>query len=107
MLKEIHEQPAVASELLHLLGNSEDVAPVVEKMRSARNLYFVGCGTSYHACLLGSIYFSQIAGRTAIPILATQFNVQYEPTLGPEDVGLFVSQSGDRRGRFSIARKLK
>jgi len=104
MLKEIHEQPAVASELLHLLGNSEDVVPVVEKIRSARNLYFVGCGTSYHACLLGSIYFSQIAGRTAIPILATQFNVQYGPTLGPEDVGLFVSQSGETKDVLNAIR---
>ena len=97
MLKEIHEQPTVSRELLHLLNNSAAVEPVIEKMRNARNLYFVGCGTSFHACLLGSVYFSQIAGRTVIPILATQFNVQYGPTLSPEDVGLFVSQSGETK----------
>ena len=49
MLKEIHEQPQVARELLHLLDGSPDVAPLVEQMRSARHLYLIGCGTSYHA----------------------------------------------------------
>ena len=97
MLKEIHEQPQVARELLHLLDGSPDVAKVLEKMKSARHLYFIGCGTSYHACLAGSVYFAKIAGRTAIPVLAPQFIPQYAPAVNYEDVGLFVSQSGETK----------
>jgi glucosamine--fructose-6-phosphate aminotransferase (isomerizing) len=97
MLKEIYEQPAVAAELLHLLANSPEVDTMVERMREARNLYLVGCGTSYHACLAGAIYLAQLAGRVAIPILAPQFIAQYGPALGPEDVGVFVSQSGETK----------
>jgi len=97
MLKEIHEQPKVAEELLHLLDNSPDVAPMVERMRKARNLYLVGCGTSYHACMTGAVYFSRLAGRVAIPILAPQFSAQYGPAIGPDDVGVFVSQSGETK----------
>lgn len=97
MLKEIHEQPIVASELIHVLEDSPNVLPMVEKMNSARHLYLIGCGTSYHACLLGSIYLSKIAGRPAIPILAPQFIPQYGPSVSANDVAIFVSQSGETK----------
>ncbi|RLC96183.1 MAG: glutamine--fructose-6-phosphate transaminase (isomerizing) [Chloroflexi bacterium] len=97
MLKEIHEQPGVAGELIHLLEASAHVAPMVERMAKARHLYLVGCGTSYHACMLGAVYLARLAGRAAIPVLAPQFIPQYGPALGPEDVGIFVSQSGETK----------
>jgi glucosamine--fructose-6-phosphate aminotransferase (isomerizing) len=97
MLKEIHEQAQVARELLHLLDGSPDVQPLIEKMRNARHLYFIGCGTSYHAAMAGAVYFAQLAGRAVIPILATQFIAQYGPAVGYEDVGIFVSQSGETK----------
>ncbi len=97
MLKEIHEQPQVAREVLHMLAGSADVQPVLDKMKEARNLYFIGCGTSYHACLAGAVYFARLAGRAVIPVLAPQFIPQYLPTVGPQDVGLFVSQSGETK----------
>jgi glucosamine--fructose-6-phosphate aminotransferase (isomerizing) len=97
MLKEIYEQPAVARELIHLLENSPDVEAVIERMANARHLYLVGCGTSYHACMAGSVYLSRLAGRPSIPILAPQFTAQYGPALSADDVGIFVSQSGETK----------
>ena len=97
MLKEIHEQAQVARELIHLLDGSPDVQPLVEKMKSARHLYFIGCGTSYHAAMTGSVYFAQLAGRAVTPVLAPQFIAQYAPAVGYEDVGIFVSQSGETK----------
>jgi glutamine---fructose-6-phosphate transaminase (isomerizing) len=97
MEKEIHEQPQVARELLHLLDASADVPSVVDQLRSARHLYLIGCGTSFHAASLGSVYLAQLAGRVAIPVLAPQFIAQYAPAVGPEDVGIFVSQSGETK----------
>lgn len=97
MLKEIHEQPTVAGELIRLLEDSPNVLPFIERMTNARNLYLVGCGTSYHACILGAIYLASLAGRPAIPILAPQLIAQYGPTLTSQDVGVFVSQSGETK----------
>ena len=97
MLKEIHEQAQVARELIHLLDGSPDVQPLVEKMKNARHLYLIGCGTSYHAAAVGSVYIAQLAGLTAIPVLAPQFIAQYAPAVGYEDVGIFVSQSGETK----------
>jgi len=97
MLKEIHEQPQVARELLHLLKRHEEMARILGAIRGARNLYLIGCGTSYHACLAGSVFFARLAGKPAVPVLAPQFIPQYAPTVGPEDVGIFVSQSGETK----------
>ncbi|HSL28318.1 MAG TPA: glutamine--fructose-6-phosphate transaminase (isomerizing) [Anaerolineales bacterium] len=97
MLKEIHEQPQVARELVHLLDGSPEVQRLVDRMTKARNLYFIACGTSYHAALTGSVYFAQLSGRPAIPVLAPQFIPQYAPAVGHEDGGVFVSQSGETK----------
>jgi glucosamine--fructose-6-phosphate aminotransferase (isomerizing) len=103
MLKEIHEQPQVARELIHLLEASPHVSPMVERMATARHLYLVGCGTSYHACLLGAVYLGRLAGRPAVPILAPQFIAQYGPAVGSQDVGVFVSQSGETKDVLNAA----
>ena len=42
-------------------------------------------------------YFNQFAGRAAIPVLAPQFSAQYGASVGPEDVGIFISQSGETK----------
>jgi glutamine---fructose-6-phosphate transaminase (isomerizing) len=97
MLKEIHEQAQVARELSHVLNGNREVDTLVEKMKQARNLYFIGCGTSYHAASVGAVYFAQLAGRAVIPVLAPQFIPQYAPTVSHEDVGIFVSQSGETK----------
>ena len=97
MLKEIHEQGQVAGELLHMLDSSPDLNPFLDKLAGARNIYLIACGTSYHAGLLGSVYFNQFAGRAAIPVLAPQFAAQYGSSVGPEDVGIFISQSGETK----------
>jgi len=98
MLKEIHEQPQVAQELLHRMkGDQEEIDQILETIKNARNLFLVGCGTSYHACLAGAVYFSQLAGKAAIPVLAPQFEPQYLNAVGTGDVGIFVSQSGETK----------
>ena len=98
MLKEIHEQPVVARELLHRLdGDPTLVTEVLELVEKARNVYIIGCGTSFHACLAGSVYFSQLAGKATIPVLAPQFAPQYANSVNESDVGIFVSQSGETK----------
>ena len=97
MLKEIHEQSKVAEELLHILDSSPDLERFIDKLDSARNIYLIACGTSYHAGLLGSLYFNRFAGRAAIPVLAPQFAPQYGASVGPQDVGIFITQSGETK----------
>jgi glucosamine--fructose-6-phosphate aminotransferase (isomerizing) len=97
MIKEINEQPKVAEELLHLWNRSSDIPVVVDALKKARNIYLIGCGTSYNACKAGSVFFNQIAAKPAFPIAAPQFISQYNHAVDANDVGIFVSQSGETK----------
>jgi glucosamine--fructose-6-phosphate aminotransferase (isomerizing) len=109
MLKEIHEQPAVAGELLHLLNSSTHVGRFVKAIRATgdRPAFLVGCGTSYHACLLGAYYFNQIAGLGAVPVLGPQFIEQYAGCVGPADTAVFVSQSGETKDVLNAVKVMR
>ncbi len=109
MLKEIHQQPTVARELLHLLDNSPHVDRFLDAMRASgeRPLYLVGCGTSYHACLLGAYYFGQIAERIAVPLLGPQFIEQCGTAVDPDDVAVFVSQSGETKDILNAVKVMR
>ncbi len=97
MLKEINEQPQVARELLHLWDKMEGVQEVTAAIKQARNVYFIGCGTSYNACVSGALFFNNLAGRSVIPIAAPQFMAQYDRSINNKDVAIFVSQSGETK----------
>jgi len=97
MLKEINEQPKVAKELIHFLNNSTDLVEIVDSLRNARTIYFIGCGTSYNACVSGAVFFNKLANRAVIPIAAPQFSSQYNESISSQDVGIFVSQSGETK----------
>jgi glutamine---fructose-6-phosphate transaminase (isomerizing) len=109
MLKEIHEQPVVAGELLHLLNSSRHVDRFVNALQTTgeRPVYLVGCGTSYHACLLGAYYFNQLGGKSAVPVLGPQFIEQYGQSVGPEDVAVFVSQSGETKDVLNAVKVMR
>ena len=109
MLKEIHEQPVVAGELLHLLNSTPHMDRFLQALRATgdRPVYLVGCGTSYHACLLGAYYFNQLAGLPAVPVLGPQFSEQYGQSVGLEDTAVFVSQSGETKDVLNALKTMR
>ena len=109
MLKEIHEQPMVVGELLHLLSSTPHLDRFLDALRATgeRSVYLVGCGTSYHACLLGAYYFNQIAGVAAVPVLGPQFIEQYGKSIGPADMAVFVSQSGETKDVLNAVKVMR
>jgi glucosamine--fructose-6-phosphate aminotransferase (isomerizing) len=109
MLKEIHEQPMLVGELLHLLNSTPHVDRFLDSIRATgkRPVYLVGCGTSYHACLLGAYYLNQLAGLPAVPVLGPQFIEQYGESVGPEDIAVFVSQSGETKDILNAVKVMR
>jgi glucosamine--fructose-6-phosphate aminotransferase (isomerizing) len=109
MLKEIHEEPTLVSELLHLLNGSRYVERFLEGLRAAgdRPLYLVGCGTSYHACLLGAYLFNQVARRPAMAVLGPQFVEQCGLSIGSHDTAVFVSQSGETKDLLNAVKVMR
>ena len=92
MLKEISEQVETIQKAA--LQDENVVRKVVEEMRRAFGIFFIGCGSSYHACLAGSYLFSKIARQHVNVVLASEFP-NYEHFLTKKTLVVAVSQSGE------------
>lgn len=73
MLKEIHEQPYAISETLRgrVEGNDRIILPELEILKERfttfNKVYFVACGTAYHACLSGANIMERLTGILLLP----------------------------------------
>jgi glucosamine--fructose-6-phosphate aminotransferase (isomerizing) len=108
ILKEIYEQPRAVGELLRRVNEDATVERFLAALRAAHSLFLVGSGSSFHACLLGSYYFSHLAGKLVIPVLPAQFIEYYAPSLGADTTVVFISQSGETKdviNAVQVARK--
>jgi glucosamine--fructose-6-phosphate aminotransferase (isomerizing) len=110
MLKEIHEQPrAVADTLVgrvdlehddvSLDGLDLDVAKI-------KRIIFIACGTSYHASLVGEFLVESLARIPVEVDLASEFRYR-DPILGPGDLVVAVSQSGETLDTMEAIREAK
>lgn len=92
MLKEIVEEVEVSK--LALEQDPTKLAAVVKLLHQAKNVYFLGSGTSYRACLIASIYFAKFTHRNFMPILGSEFKT-YQNLFDNETVLFAISQSGE------------
>jgi len=104
MLKEITEQSETIQRALQ--QDERIVAKIVDEMRKAQGIFFVGCGSSYHACLTGSYLFSKIAGEHVNVVLASEFE-NYEHFLTDKTLVFAVSQSGETADVLEAVRAAK
>jgi glucosamine--fructose-6-phosphate aminotransferase (isomerizing) len=93
MLKEIHEQPLSLRNALRLQERYLDLLATL--LDRGREVFLVGAGTSYHACLAASYMFSKMARLVAYPVIASEFIERYGESIGVDSVILAVSQSGE------------
>jgi glucosamine--fructose-6-phosphate aminotransferase (isomerizing) len=101
MLKEIFEQPRAIEDTLRgriSLDDGEfvdaEMGLTAEIVRGVDRVYFVACGTSYHACLAGRYWVEQFARLPAQAELASEVRYR-EPVFSPTDLVVAVSQSGE------------
>ncbi len=101
MLKEIFEQPQSiedtfrgrvrADELeLHLGGLYEVLPQLVE----AKRIVIIGCGTSWHAGLVGEYLFEDLARIPVEVEYASEFRYR-NPIIHKDDIVIAISQSGE------------
>lgn len=101
MLKEIFEQPGsikdtcrgrITPDLKNLrLGGLFHVMP---RLLEAKRIIIIGCGTSWHAGLVGEYLFEDLA-RLAVEVeYASEFRYR-NPLISKEDVVIAISQSGE------------
>ncbi|MDQ6693694.1 MAG: glutamine--fructose-6-phosphate transaminase (isomerizing) [Chloroflexota bacterium] len=90
--KEIWEQPQLLRQIA--TTGMAQAATLARFIAGARKLYFVGCGTAYHAALMGSYLLAAEAGRSAIAAYPHEF-ATFAPLLEPGDALIALSQSGE------------
>jgi glucosamine--fructose-6-phosphate aminotransferase (isomerizing) len=101
MLKEIHEQPRSIRDCLRgrlnlalgevTLGGIKDYE---QKFIQARRVLIVGCGTSWHAGLVGEYLFEDLARIPVEVEYASEFRYR-NPIVNEDDIVVAISQSGE------------
>lgn len=101
MLKEIYEQPRsikdtfrgrLSADLTDIhLGGLYNVLP---KLAEAKRIVLIGCGTSWHAGLLGEYLIEDLARIPVEVEYASEFRYR-NPVIYPNDVVIAISQSGE------------
>jgi glutamine---fructose-6-phosphate transaminase (isomerizing) len=110
MLKEIHEQADALAETISdraARGTGVDLGDVGtiddEVLRSLRRIVIVACGTSYHAGLVGRYAIEEWA-RIPVEIdVASEYRYR-NPVVGPEDLVIGISQSGETADTLAAMR---
>jgi glucosamine--fructose-6-phosphate aminotransferase (isomerizing) len=101
MLKEINEQPRSIRDSMRgrlnliksdvVLGGITDY---VQKFVNAKRILIVGCGTSWHAGMVGEYLFEEFARIPVEVEYASEFRYR-DPVITEEDIVIAISQSGE------------
>ncbi len=92
MLKEINEQVETLKKALH--QDKRVLNKIVTNLKNAKNIFFVACGSSYHAALTASYLFSSIANKQVNVMVASEFP-NFNHFINKNSVVLAISQSGE------------
>jgi glutamine---fructose-6-phosphate transaminase (isomerizing) len=107
MLKEIHEQAdAVADTIADRTARPDGVdLPELgdDLLRDCRRIVIVGCGTSYHAGLLGRYAIEDWARVPVEMDIASEYRYR-NPVVGPGDVVIGMTQSGETADTLAAMR---
>lgn len=101
MLKEIYEQPKSILDSFRGRFNAKtgdiimrSIIEYEEKLRTINRLLLIGCGTSWHAGMVGEYLFEEYARIPVEVEYASEFRYR-NPIIFPSDLIIAISQSGE------------
>lgn len=113
MLKEIFEQPqtirdACRGRLLVKEGEARlgGLLPVLDKLRNADRIIITGCGTSWHAGLVGEYMLENLCEIPVEVEYASEFRYR-NPIIRPNDIVFAISQSGETADTLAAVQEAK
>ena len=113
MLKEIHEQADAVAETIAdrtARGSGVDLAEqgVLDEaiLKDVKRIVVVACGTSYHAGLIGRYAIEEWARVPVEVDVASEYRYR-NPVVGPGDLVIGISQSGETADTLAAMRKAK
>lgn len=113
MLKEIFEQPHAMRDCMRGRIRQEPlevrlggISGVMDRLLSASRLTLLGCGTSWHAALIGKYLIEQLVRLPVEVEYASEFRYR-DPVISPGDVVIGISQSGETADTLAALRMAK
>ena len=111
MLKEIHEQPdAIARAITGRIQNGRvvlsDLTMTDREIRELGRICIVACGSSYHVGMVGKYSLERMLRRPVEVSLASEFRYS-DPIVGPGDLIIVISQSGETLDSMAALREAK
>jgi glutamine---fructose-6-phosphate transaminase (isomerizing) len=113
MHKEVHEQPDAVDRVLR--GRIDDRFATVRlgglgldnrEARAVRRVKIIGCGSAYHAGMIGAQMIEELARIPADAEPASEFRYR-NPVVDPETLYVAVSQSGETYDTLAAVQELK
>jgi glucosamine--fructose-6-phosphate aminotransferase (isomerizing) len=108
MLKEIHEQPKVLKDTQLIYGSEFfiDFKAKFENLFNVDKLVLVGCGTAYHACMIGEYYFNKFTNLDVSSELASELRYK-NISNNNKTLYIFISQSGETMDTLMALKYIK
>ena len=110
MLKEIFEQPEVMRDVMRGRVRLDEgrvqlggIADYLDRLKQAKRIVICACGTSWHAGLIGEYLIEEFARIPVEVDYASEFRYR-NPILGPDDVVIVISQSGETADTLAALR---
>ncbi|MFN3269309.1 MAG: glutamine--fructose-6-phosphate transaminase (isomerizing) [Candidatus Kapaibacteriota bacterium] len=113
MLKEIFEQPQTIRDSFRgrlLVDEGEarlgGLLPVLDKLREVDRIIITGCGTSWHAGLVGEYLIENLCGIPVEVEYASEFRYR-NPIIRKNDIVIAISQSGETADTLAAVQEAK
>ena len=111
MIKEIFEQPKAVRDTV--LPRLKDGLPVLDSdglsdalLREVKSIHITACGSALHAGLVGKTVIERLARVPVTTHIASEFRYE-DPIIGPGDLCLVISQSGETADTLAAMREAK
>lgn len=111
MMKEIFEQSKAVRDTL--LPRLKDELPLAEGeglsdalLQKVRSIHITACGSALHAGLVGKAVIERLARIPVMAQVASEFRY-CDPIIGPEDLCIVISQSGETADTLAALREAK
>ena len=106
MLKEIYEQPEAVEATVTALLTTGAIPLNEAEARSLTRVVLVGCGSAYHAAMVGAQVMERLARVTAVAEIASEYRYR-NPVTDSNTWVICISQSGETADTLAALREAK